>query len=378
MVLFAIRGGAQTTINVANLVCGQKPGGTAGYVIRLLAHLNNTSDINVCLITFSENKLAKTARSLNIPVYVIQGKSTFDYKTLSKLKLIVQHENIDILHAHGYKAAVLSSLVKGKTKLIYTVHGLTDTEYTNRKVKIYNRIAYFILKYRANLIASILPSDLPQLQKMLPRQKIIATPNGVFIPTSQDVNDWRTQYRLELNIGNDEFAIGYAGRLVGRKGVDKLIRVFKLVKKWVKWAKLYIIGEGEEYRSLNQLVAELGLTNDVNFLGYRDDASKIVAAFDLVVSTSSREGIPSNLLEAIACRVPVIGYATPGVDWLLKDDKVLIPFNNQESMVKKILDIIENPEYTQTIAKEQFIRIEQEYAQKKVFDLVCDAYRELK
>jgi glycosyltransferase involved in cell wall biosynthesis len=102
-----------------------------------------------------------------------------------------------------------------------------------------------------------------------------------------------------------------AGRLSPEKGQGYLIRAFAEVRKKVP-CQLAILGTGELESPLKQLSSELGVTNDIHFLGWQPNPFKYISKATVFVSPSLTEGFGLTLLEAMACRVPVIATDCPG------------------------------------------------------------------
>lgn len=96
------------------------------------------------------------------------------------------------------------------------------------------------------------------------------------------------------------------GRLNKQKAQWHIIRAFKKVKDQVSNAKLVILGEGKLYKYLSELSSELGLKNDVHFLGFKNNPFKYIKNSKVFVMTSLHEGFPNALAEAMATGVPVI------------------------------------------------------------------------
>ncbi len=100
------------------------------------------------------------------------------------------------------------------------------------------------------------------------------------------------------------------GRLTPQKGFDILIRAFAGVRRR-RGARLLILGEGPERARLEALVAELGLTRDVQLAGWVDNVYAYLARADAFVLSSRWEGLPTVLIEALFCAVPVVATDCP-------------------------------------------------------------------
>lgn len=97
-----------------------------------------------------------------------------------------------------------------------------------------------------------------------------------------------------------------SARLKNQKGQWHLIRAFSRVKAAIPGINLVIIGEGTLRGYLEELVRDLGMENEVFFLGFKENLFKYIAKSSIYVLASLYEGFPNTLLEAMACGLPVI------------------------------------------------------------------------
>lgn len=97
-----------------------------------------------------------------------------------------------------------------------------------------------------------------------------------------------------------------AGRLNKQKGQWHLIRAFKQVKQYIPNAKLVILGEGGLKEELIRLSEDLGILEDVHFLGFQTNPFKYISRSSIFVLSSFHEGFPNALAEAMACGLPII------------------------------------------------------------------------
>lgn len=119
----------------------------------------------------------------------------------------------------------------------------------------------------------------------------------------------RAAARRALGVPEDVALIGAVARLARQKRFDRLLRVLALLPPTVQCV---LAGDGEERRDLEALAQTLGLGGRVRFLGRRDDVGDILAALDLFVLTSDREGLSNAMLEALAAGVPVVSTPVSG------------------------------------------------------------------
>jgi glycosyltransferase involved in cell wall biosynthesis len=113
--------------------------------------------------------------------------------------------------------------------------------------------------------------------------------------------------RQELGIAENTFVVGSTGRLAPVKGYDRLLDAWAILLKVMPRKidkhialKLIIVGDGQERETLCRQARDLGIVDSVIFVGYRNDARKLLELMDVFVLPSRSEGLPLALLEAMA------------------------------------------------------------------------------
>lgn len=128
------------------------------------------------------------------------------------------------------------------------------------------------------------------------------------------------------------------GRLTAQKDFSTLIRAFACVRK-VRPARLLIFGEGEQRPALEALVREIKLESEISLPGFEANPYPYMARAAAFVLSSRREGLPSVLIEALACGAPLIATDCPsGPREILKDGQYgrLVPVNNIAALAEAI------------------------------------------
>lgn len=111
----------------------------------------------------------------------------------------------------------------------------------------------------------------------------------------------RKEYKLE-----DKYVIGHVGRFQYQKNHEFLVDVFNEYLKLDNKAVLMLVGQGEGEEAIRQKVADLGMTENVMFMGVRSDVNKLLQAMDIFVLPSHFEGLGMVLIEAQAAGLPCI------------------------------------------------------------------------
>jgi glycosyltransferase involved in cell wall biosynthesis len=138
----------------------------------------------------------------------------------------------------------------------------------------------------------------------------------------------------------------YLGRLAPYKSIDVLIRGFELVRRQVPGARLIIAGSGEDASRLQQLSADLQLSDGIEFKGRVSDAGKIslLQSAWVFVNPSLMEGWGITTIEANACGTPVVGSNVSGLRDSIRtpDTGFLTPHGDHEALANRITDLLTN------------------------------------
>ncbi len=169
-----------------------------------------------------------------------------------------------------------------------------------------------------------------------------------------------------------------AGRLSGEKGQKYLLEAFKIVRQQVN-CRLVILGQGGKEQELKELVVDLGLVNDVAFLGFQKNPFKFIAKANVFVLSSLWEGFPVVLLEAMACGIPVISTDCPsGPNEIIQDrvNGILVPLKDAKRLAEAILTVLQDKALEMSIAEEALKGIEK-YSVSRIAKEYAELFRSL-
>jgi glycosyltransferase involved in cell wall biosynthesis len=178
-----------------------------------------------------------------------------------------------------------------------------------------------------------------------PRERITFLPNPVDFARIEALQAGPCTHAW-LAPGHLEFTLLTSGRLHPQKNQALLLSALALARPQCPRLKLVVLGEGELLPALQAQARALGIADAVDFAGYIDNPYPLVAGADAFVLPSSWEGFPNVMLEAMACRTPVVATDCPGAGAeILEDGRsgVLVPMDDPEALARAILELVATP-----------------------------------
>ena len=163
-------------------------------------------------------------------------------------------------------------------------------------------------------------------------------------------------------------------RLISRKRIDLLIKAVAGAKQQGLDVCFNIAGEGNLTKPLKQLTIQLGIENNVNFLG-RVEPEKMPDIYsnnDIFIMASQHEGMSNAMLEAMASGLPIITTRCEGVEELITDNGIIVDEATDESLADAIITLAENKEKL-----ELFSAAAKKQAQKFSWKTTADKYIKL-
>ena len=177
----------------------------------------------------------------------------------------------------------------------------------------------------------------------------------------------------------------FTGRLIQRKGVEYLIRAMPLILQR-QAVELKITGDGDQRARLEALTAELGLGHVVEFLGFVDNTTldRYYLGCDVYVNPSiiddrgDTEGLGVGPIEAFAHGKPVVASAVGGIPDVVKDrvTGLLVPEKSPEHLAAAIIELLEDPEYAQELARNGLEYSRERFDWGRITDAIEAVYRE--
>lgn len=292
-------------------------------------------------------------------------KRAIDLAAIRELRSLYANIAPDIISAHLLRGRVLGRLASWPNgpQIVSTVHG-PDLENN----------WYLAMERSSNRIdaATIaISSDTKEYlaSKGIPSQKTRVVHNGLDLCTVDKIPIQRGSVRRSLGIGGQEFVVGMVAYMYPYiKGHETFLRAAQRVLRENTSVKFVLVGgplydgDGWYETQLHQLAAELGVQEDVLFVGRQDNPFPMFDAMDVLVLPSNvREGFGMVLVEAMARRKPVVGSRIGGIPEVVQEGVTgfLVPPGNDVVLADTILRLADDSElaYRMGLAGRQ--RVEQ-------------------
>ena len=190
----------------------------------------------------------------------------------------------------------------------------------------------------------------------IPASRITVIPIGVERGISEDRANVRKAMRAELGAADGTMVIGNLARLVPFKGHKWLLDAAALVLQERTDVIFPIVGDGELLDALQQQARSLGIEQQVQFLGFRDDLDRLYTAFDIYCHSSlelGAEAFPLAILRALASGLPVVCTNVGGIAMMVEDgiSGYLCPPENPSSLGQALLKVVKHPALRESMGR---------------------------
>ena len=272
--------------------------GAEGVILSLLPELNrqgHQADLACIQDYVNDNRaLVDAADRRGLRVKMLPCRSRLDRETVSALRRELRHRRSQVLHSHDPKSTLFALWAARETRLpvVATLHGWVDTTLAMR---VYNWLEAALLRF-CEAITVVAPSMKRRLRRFgISGQKIHVIDNGV------DTERFSPAERPP-----ETTVFVTVARLTPEKGLDILLDAFAQVAGTDRSAKLIVAGDGPLRDELSGHASQLGIAEQVEFLGYVNDTENVYRRGSCYVCSSHTEGMPLSVLEALSTGLPVI------------------------------------------------------------------------
>lgn len=282
-----------------------------------------------------DDALAPQARAAGIELFQV-SRSDLMSPTLPRwaweLRKTIRAFRPDVIHAQSVRSAVCARLAAPRLPLLVTVHGIRRSD---------EALASFLFRLTNVKLTAVSEPSAEGLrrQRWAPAVEVLTA--GLDVGQVQE--DAAREEPLAL-IG--EPSVCCVARQEPAKGVDVLLRALVVVSRALPRAGLTVVGPGSQQNVNRTLAGELGVADRVRFVEAADNAAPYLAAADVVVLPSRREGLPLVALEALALERPLVATEVGGTPSVVVHGQTgwLVPPEDEDALARAILASLRDPE----------------------------------
>jgi glycosyltransferase involved in cell wall biosynthesis len=320
-------------------------------------------------------------KDLGVPVFEVPF-TAFSPASFRLLRRIRQRDGIELMHVHGRKAGFYGRLacLFADTPVVYSFHGLHHQKHGVLLRTLVVGVERALAK-RTDRFINVSSSERQACLALglLAPEKSLVVCNGI---------DWRSFDALTVDVGQVKAGLGFdpGDVVVGQiakfdvqKAQDDLAAAIPLVLESCPSAKFLFVGDGALRPQIEDQVARLGVDRQVVFTGYRDDVALLLKALDVVVLPSRWEGLPLVLLEAMACRKPIVASRVTGNIDVVVDGMtgLLVPSGAPQALAAKIVVLLQDARFRDELGRRGRERVEQEFSLERMVAHMRSVYQDL-
>lgn len=259
-----------------------------------------------------------TFHQVDVNQYAVFQYPPYDISLSTKIANVINEYDLDVLHMHyaipHAICGILARQMSGKDiKIMTTLHG-TDITVLGYDHSLRNAIKFGI--EQSDIVTSVSESLKAETNEIIAPQKEIV-PIYNFVRESEFPTGYNIELKESYGIAQDEKVFIHVSNFRKVKRIDTIIDTFALVRKHIK-CKLLLIGDGPELQDMRMKVREMGLSEDVLFLGKQDCMSNFYQMADIVLLMSEKESFGLTLLEAMKTGVVPIGTRAGGIQEVIQ------------------------------------------------------------
>jgi len=286
-------------------------------------------------------------------------RNALDVPSAHALARFVRQQRIEIVHAHMARDYSLASYAarRRETKFIATRHVLFQLSRLHRHTL--SRAA------RVIAVSQAVAREL-RASGIVNEKQIAVIPNGV------DVE----RFKRACAESDRGLLVGSIGEIRTLKRHDDFIRAAARIASRFPEAQFVLAGTGDGRKQLEELVVELRLSDRFRFLGWVEDAEKLLCEMDVFVSASETESFGLAIVESMAAETAVVATATEGAQEVIEDQKtgLLVPIGDVDRIAEAVMSLLADPERRQTMARQAKQAANQKFSLTRMVDEIEKIY----
>jgi len=330
-------------MHIVHLLASPFVGGPERQVLGLARHL--PSPYRTSFLSFAERGLARPfldeARRAGFPAAELRHNAPRLLACVREVADELRQRGADVLCTSGYKPDVVGWRAARRVGIpvIAIAHGWTAATVKVRLNELLDRV---VLRW-ADAVVCVSAAQAARVRRALvPERKVVVIPNAIAAGAFAPAEPAYRELLLKLFPRPPRFLIGAAGRFSPEKNFCLFVDAAARVAAESPDAGFVLFGDGPLRAPLAEQIARLGLTERFILAGFRTDLAKYLPHLDVAVLSSTTEGLPVILLEALAAGVPTVATAVGGIPEVLEDGRsgYLVASGDAAALARRVADLL--------------------------------------
>ena len=306
-----------------------------GIGMTILNYVSNFDRSDMVVDFVVTNHLDDTMRShiesLGSKIYELPFRNTSQFKYIKALAKVVKEGKYDVVHIHCNSCTAAVDLLGAKLggAKMRCPHGHTSRSLHNRANKMLRPLFNWL--YTDEFTCGEKAGNW-----LYRNDKFVVWRNATNTEKYKYSDDYRKELREKYQL-DGQIAIGHVAHFTYAKNHEFLVDVFSEVVKRNPNYKLFLIGDGKFQDIIEKLVEDLGLNENVVFVGLTLEVPKYLSAMDMMVLPSRYEGLPNVVIEWQTSGLPTLVSANVTTDCKLTDSVSFVPLE-KDVWVEAILN----------------------------------------
>lgn len=303
-----------------------------------------------------------------------------------RIRKLIREEGYDLVSVHTSLAAFfvrLGILLSGRRPwVVNTVHGyLFDC-----RTKLFKRLVLLAAEKLTRPVTNVVAVMNRQDEQIAKQHRLykdrLVFLDGMGIDLVRFARTAETEEKIralkgQLNCGPEELILVCAAEFSGRKNQAFLVRALARLKDQGIPCRLILAGDGERLEEIRQLASSLQVREFLHLPGYTRDLAPYFYLADVSVSASRIEGLPFQIMEAMACGLPVVASRIKGHEDLVEPgvNGLLFDFDDQEGFCRGIRQLYEQPDLRKRMGRAGQEKIQRYRLEKVLSENIDQLYK---
>jgi glycosyltransferase involved in cell wall biosynthesis len=354
-------------------------GGAEMQVLNLIKHLDTARfSVSLCCFKRGDHNMEREVERYVESIFYVRFRWRNCLVSFMRLVRYLRRWRFDVLHCHlplADSIGRLAGATAGVPVLVTTEHG--KNLWKGSLYLILERILNRFTDMRICVSRDIL--EIRRRREGTPPGKLVHVPNAIDPDGFTRPAKGRAAVMAEFGWPPDSDLVVSVGRLAVEKNYTLLVDAIVRLRDRFPKIRCLLVGDGDRADEIRRRIESAGAEERIVLAGSRSDIPDILAAADLFVLSSIREGLPVALLEAMASGTAIAATAVGGIPEVIRDgvSGLLVPPVDAAALAEAVGTLLGNADLRRALGKEGRKIVEKEYSIRRTAELIGAIYQDL-